>query len=218
MASKLKKDTKKKPTKTNNNYHNQRIIMTQNGYFKDGNKEPKIYHQVYDSADPTNLSPKITPPFVPPNFDNIQFNFQTPFVPNVSAWPWPQFNFPPNTVSTDYPDWFKEQMAQVEKETDDIKKKDPRLYLNKALFYYYNQYPNFNPFLKPHASPAFANFSFSNASYYDKAPQYYYDVAQKIGGQNKQQPKPSVGIPTHTNWRQFTKPKCLDCESFGIFY
>lgn len=226
MASKSKKINKQKSNNNyskqksnkntnNNNYHKQRTVMSQNGYSKEGNKDPQTYNKIYDSEDPTNSSPNTNIPnidpatFVPPTFNTPGMNFPSfnpnipPFNPNIPPFNfsnfnnfsadinvpmdnWPnQFNVAPNMVQPDYPDWLKNQMAQVNNQTNNIKKKDPQLYLNKALFYYYNQYPNFNPNLKPHASPAFSNFSFLDSSYYDKLPEYYYNVAQKIKSPSK---------------------------------
>ncbi|AYV84980.1 MAG: hypothetical protein Satyrvirus1_66 [Satyrvirus sp.] len=74
-----------------------------------------------------------------------------------------------------------------------IDKKDPQYYLNKALYFYYDQNPNFNPFLKPGAYfPKVANkkfkfpfYNFNNKSYYDKCPFLYYDAFNNINKHKK---------------------------------
>lgn len=62
---------------------------------------------------------------------------------------------------------------------------DPAYHLNKALYYYYNQNPNFNPFFKPlpykFGYPIYDNFD----SYYDQCPLFYYNTCGKIAKNNK---------------------------------
>ena len=57
---------------------------------------------------------------------------------------------------------------------------DPKYHLDKALHYYYNQYPNFNTAIKPGAYPRFSYYHNDTPSYYDRCPNYYYDVYNKI--------------------------------------
>ena len=62
-----------------------------------------------------------------------------------------------------------------------VKKKqlnDPKYWLNRALFFYYNQNPKYNTYLKPCAYPN--NSNCKNDSYYDPCPSLYYDACKKI--------------------------------------
>lgn len=205
--SKTKKNNKYNKT---NNYNKQRTIMSQNGYFKNGNQDPQIYNNTYDSENPGNLGnpgntniPFEFHAFNPPNFDT---NFPA-FNPSNFDTNFPTFNFANFDINSstfnEYPPWLKHHITQVENQTRSIKKKDPKHYLNKALFYYYNQHPNFNAEFMP----------FSNQNYYDKLPQYYYDVTEKIynSNQNKNHYKQPV---KPINSDKSSKPKNWDCENF----
>lgn len=57
------------------------------------------------------------------------------------------------------------------------KRKGPQYFLNKALYYYYNQQPNYNPKLKP---CAYRNVYQPTDSYYDPVPSNYYKICKKI--------------------------------------
>jgi hypothetical protein len=60
--------------------------------------------------------------------------------------------------------------------------KNPFDYLNNALYFYYNQNPNFNPFIKIHASPK--KFIYNNTygfnQKYDLCSSYYYVISNRI--------------------------------------
>lgn len=202
-----------------NKKNKNRTIFSQTNYFKNGNGEPKIYSKNYDSANPNNSDPDVKIPDINiPNFHpNINFPMGSFYPPEYNQ------NIPMENFwsgSNTYPDWMANQMAWVDEQTKNIKKKsdkeekktisDPSLYLNKALYYYYNQYPNFNPFLKPCASPFFAKYNFPNQSYYDKCPDYYYDICQKI---NKQCPgNINVKKQNKANTPTQNKPQNWECE------
>jgi len=75
--------------------------------------------------------------------------------------------------------------------------KNPKDHLNKALYFYYNQNPNYNPFQKPgsYLPGRFYNDQ-TDKSYYDKCPLNYYDVHDKINKYVNQLPK----IEKTQNW------------------
>lgn len=59
-------------------------------------------------------------------------------------------------------------------------KKNPKYHLNKALYYYYNQNPKFNPYLKSCAYKSGKPYYDYNESYYDQVPSFYYNICNKI--------------------------------------
>jgi hypothetical protein len=103
---------------------------------------------------------------------------------------------PPNSSSNSSPNSSSNNSA-ISSSTDPSNKakklskkyQDPRYHLNKALYYYYNQNPNFNPFFKPCAykmkCPFYNNFD----SYYDHCPLFYYNTCKEISKKNKKQNK-----------------------------
>ena len=58
---------------------------------------------------------------------------------------------------------------------------DPEYHLDRALFFYYNQNPNYPPY-KPCSQP---NGSHKKISYQDKCPSYFYRVCDKISSGNR---------------------------------
>ncbi|XWV24449.1 putative ORFan [Tupanvirus deep ocean] len=68
---------------------------------------------------------------------------------------------------------------QLKKKTNKKYRKDPKHHLNKALFYYYNQNPNYNPYLKPCAYKV-GPFDDLYGSYYDPVPSIYYNTCNRI--------------------------------------
>lgn len=60
--------------------------------------------------------------------------------------------------------------------------RNPFDYLNHALFFYYNQNPNFNPFIKIHAHPRKFLYNNINVSKqkYDPCSSFYYEVCDRI--------------------------------------
>lgn len=52
--------------------------------------------------------------------------------------------------------------------------RDKNYFLNRALFFYYNQYPNYNTYLK--AGPIYNNLNIIPNSLLDKCPDFYYSA------------------------------------------
>jgi len=71
--------------------------------------------------------------------------------------------------------------------------KYPKHHLNKALYYYYNQNPNFNPYLKSCAYKFDKPYYDYYGSYYDPVPSFYYDVCDKLS-------KKKYKVPTSNNY------------------
>lgn len=57
-------------------------------------------------------------------------------------------------------------------------RKNPQDYLNKALYYYYHQNPNYRPDYKLCAYPI-NQPNIRDKSYYDECPDNYYRVCEK---------------------------------------
>ena len=55
---------------------------------------------------------------------------------------------------------------------------DPEYHLDRALFFYYNQNPNYPPY-KPCSQE---KNRYRKIGYYDKCPSYFYRVCDKISG------------------------------------
>jgi len=86
------------------------------------------------------------------------------------------FQYRPFFGYVNYPEQY-----QINEKKTSKKLTDPKVYLNKALYYYYNQNPNFNPYLKPcaytNSSSEYAStYGPDNHSYYDHCPEFYYNV------------------------------------------
>ena len=86
-----------------------------------------------------------------------------------------------------YPHSFSSDCSDSDSDSDSKKctnkkyNKDPKHYLNKALYFYYNQNPNFDTKLKPCAYPRKENFlTIKKRKYYDPVSQKYYEVCEKI--------------------------------------
>ena len=110
------------------------------------------------------------------------------------------------------------------------KNKDPSYYLNKALYFYYNQYPNFTPHFKPWAFDAKTaqnklNFcgrpyyDLCRQNYFDRCPPFFYDVGDNIGKKKKKKKAKHIfqqhilDDPIHRTYKAKSKPCCDDCET-----
>jgi hypothetical protein len=86
--------------------------------------------------------------------------------------------------------------------------KNPMHHLNKALYYYHNQNPNFDPYFQ---SNAYGNrtypYNYSN-NHYDPCPLFYYDVHDKLSGKNNKKHRISDDHLNNTkkNNNQHTHP------------
>lgn len=108
--------------------------------------------------------------------------YGAPFYPNF----YPQGNNFPNyfddsSDSSDSDDGHKNKYHDNHKKNKCYDIRDPKYYLNKALFFYYNQDPNFDTSLKPCAFPRKEKFcTVKRRKYFDPVDQKYYEVCEKV--------------------------------------
>lgn len=171
----------------------------------------------------------IRPDFAYPPFFNNCFdgNVYPPFFNNncFACPPPPVYNWPNNYINVDYNnnDYSSDSDSDDECEKKKNKRKkihDPQYYLNKALYFFYNQNPNFDTNLKPCAYPRCESSYSSNKKnrYYDPVSAKFYEVCEKINNgdapvKTKEEYNPYIN--TNLNPIYFNPnfaPRKLDCE------
>lgn len=84
---------------------------------------------------------------------------------------------------------------------------DPEYHLDRALFFYYNQNPNYPPY-KPCSQQ---NNSHRKIGYYDKCPSYFYRVCDKISGVENNDETHCIGSGCEHNKNYIHQNKTCNC-------